>query len=361
MNPLKRALVSKPRRNLTDRRRAQLGAILLVALLCLVADSGSRIAMAQQVEAAPINEREAADPEMKKRPGLAGHRFIVNPLTQKVFPRTAVQISMGVGQALDVEILPITVLSSGDTLQGLQGDLAVALLGFGYGYAIRDWLEVSAGFGLVGRLGTDVGSLFAEGATVLTHFDLGWLFRILERESVYLSGGLAVQTSGFTGLQVGEWVEGILDSTYAPLVNNVPSLRTTASLQVAWAMNDLWGLTAATSFGHGESVSKRTANSTSYQLALGIDADLYARTSVPIGFSLAGAVTNTAVDGRPDVDDIIVTNFRTAYTSKEDFIIGVDFNFSSLKPRRTTDSSGIPNSTKSVTTGAVTATMKYYF
>ena len=311
--------------------------------------------------AQPLKERDLADAQMKKRPGLAGHRFVDNPLTGAAFPRTAVSISMGVGEALDVELLPEVVLSSGDTLQGLQGDLAVALLGADYGYAIRDWLEVWAGIGLAGRLGTDVGALFAEGATVLTYFEVGWLFRLLERDTVYLSGDFAVTSNGFTGLQVGEWVEGILDGTQTPLVNSVPSLQTTAGARLAWALNNLWGVNVAAHMGYGEQVSKRTDNTTTYNLAAAVDADLYARSSVPIGFSLGGQFSNTAVDGRPDVDDVIVGNLRTAYTGKDDFVIAVDFTFSRLKPRQSFDSQGLPNSSRSVKTGSVSATMKFYF
>jgi hypothetical protein len=298
---------------------------------------------------------------IKKRPELQGHRFIPNPLTQEAFPRTSVEINMGVGQALDVELLPLTVLSNGDTLQGLHGDLAVALLGVEYGYAIREWLQISAAFGMVARLGTDVGSLFSEGATILTNVDVGWLFRVLERQSFYLSGDVVVQTSGFTGLQVGSWIDGLIDSTQVPLVSSLPSLRTTVGLRMAWALNDLWGVSGSTHMGYGESVSKRESNATTYDLALAVDADLYARTSVPVGFSLSGEFTNVALDGRPDVDDVIVGNLRTAYTGRDDFLIAVDLTFSRLRRRQQLDTSGLPNSEKAVKSGAVMASMMYYF
>ena len=341
---------------MSRRLRPLVAFLLIIAWCAVVADSMLLAAAAQQVK-----EPERLDPQMQKRPGLAGHRFVASPLTREAFPRTAVSISMGVGQALDVELLPTVVLSNGDTLQGLQGDLAVALLGVGYGYAIRDWLEISAEFGLVGRLGTDVGALFTEGATVLTSFDVGWLFRLLERDRVYLSGNFVVSSSGFTGLQVGDWVEGIVDGNEIPLVSSVPSLRTVAGLRLAWALNDLWGVSAATNLGYGEQVSKRTENTTTFSLALAVDADLYARTSAPIGFSLGAEIANTAVDGRPDVDDVIVGNLRTAYTGKDDFLIAVDFIFSRLKPRQSVDADGLPESSSSVKTGSVSAIMQFYF
>jgi len=329
----------------------------LVLTLCGISSD----ALFHAAAAESRGERDVDDPHMQKRPGLAGHRFVPNPLSFDAFPRTSVRIAMGVGQALDVELLPSVVLSNGDTLQGLQGDLAVALLGVGYGYAIRDWLEVSAAFELVGRLGTDVGALFEEGATVLTSFEVGWLFRLLERDRIYLSGDFSVNSSSFTGLGVGDWVEGILDGSGAPLVRKVPSLRVTTGLRLAWALNELWGVSAATHLGYGEQVSKRTDNTTTYDLVLAVDADLYRRFAVPIGFSLGGAVSNKAVDGRSDVDDVAKTTLRTAYTGRDDFLIAVDYTLSHLKPRQTLDSQGVPLSPRAIQTGSLSAVMKFYF
>ena len=51
-----------------------------------------------------------------KRPVLGGHRFVNNELTREAFPRTFVQTRLGLGQALDVDLVPDFVLSNGDTV-----------------------------------------------------------------------------------------------------------------------------------------------------------------------------------------------------------------------------------------------------
>ena len=158
-----------------NARRARRGLFLTLAGLLL---SGGATGLDAQ------GAEEGAD---RLRPLLGGHRFIPNSFTRDPFSRTYVRNSLGIGQALDVEFVPQLDIGGGDTIPGLSGDLLFAVLDFEYQHAVKDWLAVWGKINMIGRLGTDVGAILAQGATVLTGFELGWLIKLLQKGySVFL-------------------------------------------------------------------------------------------------------------------------------------------------------------------------------
>jgi len=297
-----------------------------------------------------------------QRPSLAGHWFSGSPVVRDAFPKTSLQIGLSVGQALDVPFLPDIILANGDTLQGIYGDLALANFDLSYSYAVRDWLAVWGAFGLVGRLGTNAGALFSDGAIILTDFEFGWLFRLLQRQRWTLSGEVSVLTTNYTGVHVGEWIDGIVDGNQVPLVEHVPALRSQLGPRLAWAVNDLFGVHASALVGYGEDVSSRQDDKTSVDLGLATDVDLLARTTVPVGLSLGGTWSNGAYDGRLDLRDAWRAALRVSYIGREDLLIAVDWQYSYLQRHRLPEEMEAAQPTRtSIKLGSISATMRYYF
>ena len=289
-----------------------------------------------------------------KRPLLGDHRFIPNNLTRDPFPRTFVRNSLGIGQAVDIEFVPSLDIGGGDTLPGLSGDLLFAVLDFEYQHRVKDWMAVWGKVNMVGRLGTNVGALLSEGATVLAGFELGWLIRLVENDKVALSATANLWNNSFTGVNFADWVEGVIDNEPVPLVRNVPSVRAGGGLRFAWAASDLIGVTAGTEVGLGESVARRGEDQVSFQLSGAVDLDLYARTRVPLGFALGFEATNSPREGSELADKVNRGLFRVAYTGRDDFLISVDVSLSRLSFAK----SEVEDNVKS---GSFVMNMRYYF
>ena len=288
-----------------------------------------------------------------KRPVLGDHRFIPNNNTRDPFPRTYVRNSLGIGQAVDIEFLPSLDIGGGDTIPGLSGDLLFAVLDFEYQHRVKDWMAVWGKVNMLGRLGTNVGALLSEGATVLTGFELGWLIRLVENDKVALSATANLWNNSFTGVNFADWVVGIVDNEPVPLVRKVPSVRAGGGLRFAWAASDLIGVTAGTELGFGESVARRDEDQVSFQLSGAVDLDLYARTRVPLGFALGFEATNSPREGGELTDKVNKGLFRLAYTGRDDFVIALDATFSRVS--FTTDAE------QDISSGSIVMNMRYYF
>jgi hypothetical protein len=289
----------------------------------------------------------------RKRPLLGEHRFITNEATRDPFSRTQISQTLGIGRALDVEFLPAFEVG-GDTIDAISGDLLFAVLNFEYQHAVKDWLGVYVSVDMVGRLGTDVGALLSSGATVLSGFELGWLIKLVESDKVALSATANLWNNSFTGINLLDWVDGIIEDEPVDLVRSVPSVRGGGGLRFAWAASDLVGVLATTELGLGESVARRGEDQVSFKLGGAVDFDLYARTSVPIGFAVGFDLTNSPREGS-DLTDTRTGGFlRLAYTGRDDFLLALDTGLSRL--------STVEDATEDdVSTGSIVLNMRYYF
>jgi len=295
----------------------------------------------------------AQENDERKRPRLGDHMFITNPITKEPFSRTYVSQDLGIGVATDIDFLPSFVIGE-DTIDAISGDLMFATLALEYQHAIKNWLAVFGTVDLTGRLGTDAGALLSEGATVLTGFELGWLFKLVENEKVALSGTANVWNNGFTGVNLLNWVQGIVDDEPVELVRSVPSVRAGGGLRFAWAASDLIGVSARSEVGLGESIARRGEDQTSFLLSGALDVDLNARTSVPLGLVVGFETNNSPREGSELTDRVSRGLFRVAYTGREDFVIAADIKFNRLS---------IDDSTTedNVSTAGFSLNMRYYF
>jgi len=266
-----------------------------------------------------------------KRPKLGGHAFMPNNYVRDPFITTFVRNSVGIGQAMDVQI-PLAVIED-DTLLGLQGDILYATLDFEYQHAIRPWLAARGEVTVLGRLGTNVGSLLASGLTAATGFEFGWLIRLFQGERTYLTGTLNLANANFTAVNIRGFVEDIVAGRSASLVRTTPSLRGGGGLRFAWAASPFFGVTALANLGFGESVDA-SPDDKAFVIAGGtLDFDLLAVSSVPLGVLVAGRYTNFPETGDAGSTDSYGGNVRVAYNGRSDFIIGLDIGFERVDSR----------------------------
>jgi len=259
-----------------------------------------------------------------KIPSLAHHRFVPNPYVRDPFIKTHIRNTLGIGQAIDLNIPLIEI--GGETILGLRGNLLFTTLNFEYQHAVKDWLAVWGNFLIVGRLGTGIQSILAQGITAGIQFELGWMFKFVKTERVMLSGTLNLWNSNGTVVDILGFVSDIVDSTSnAQLVRSRPFLRGGGGLRFAWDISELVGLTLLSETGYGESIDNRDKNKMFFELGGAIDFDLMARTSVPVGFALGYSVSSFPSGSDNTLDSPVQDGFlRIAYTGSSNFIISLD-------------------------------------
>jgi len=285
-----------------------------------------------------------------KRPMLGGHAFMPNNLIRDPFIKTFVRNSIGIGQAVDVEIPLVEI--GGDTILGLQGDIMYATLAFEYQQAIRPWLAARGEFNVLGRLGTNVGSLLASGLTAATGFDVGWLIRLFHSEKTQLTGTLNLASDNFTAVNIARFVEDVIDGRPASLVRTTPAVRGGGGIRFAWGVSPFFGVTALAEAGYGESVDRSATDEWQASTGATVDFDFLAISSVPIGVLLAGKYDRLPESGEDTENDIFGGVVRIAYNGRSDFIIGLDMGFSRA------DSKALD---QTLNLGSVGLNLRYYF
>ena len=293
----------------------------------------------------------AASAQDAGRPTLGGHTFVSTDLVPDAFVRTYVRNSLGYSMTPEFDYPPIVV--GGDTLVTLNGSLAYALLGMEYQHAIRDWIAVRAALGLRTRLGTQASSLINEGVNVTSGLELGWLVRIRESSRTSLVGSLDVTRQTLTLIDLRQFTEDVIDGVPDPsLIDNVPTVRTTAGLRFAWAMSHTFGLTALAEGSYGESPRRDQADSWENGFGASVDLDGGAAWGVPIGLVAAYRQTSQPALTTTDNGSVRQTLFRIAYTGKPDFLIALDITGVLDRENREADS---------VWAGGAAFSLRYYF
>jgi len=207
-------------------------------------------------------------------------------------------------------------------------------------HAIRDWLAVSAGLKVIGRLTNETRPLLAQGVTLYGEFELGWLFRLMQSERTSLSASLAIRNSSLTDIYLKRFIEGIIDSGNVSrgnkLVEVTPALQGAGGLAVAHALSDLVGLTANATLPYGETEDRSGGESWSYVVGVAVDFNLFSQSGPPLGF-VVEASTGSLMDV-PGTAHQSTQNFfgRIGYTGSGEFALGLDLAYE-LVPVRDTD------------------------
>ena len=255
-------------------------------------------------------------------PVLGPHRFSPISTLKHPFMKTFVRTTLGMGQATDVDLG--TVVVGNDTLVDFQGDLLFIQLQFEYQGAVKDWLAARVEIDVLGRLGTDVEALVADGVRTMVGYEFGWLLRLFRSDRVILVGDLFLTNQSFTTVDLQRFVDDILAGDPAYLVRSSPSVRGGGGVRFGWGASRLFGLTAVSEFAFGESPLVGEANQWTFGTGVTADFDLGAVTPVPLGISLGGRIDRYPRIGDNTDDALISTALTIAYNGHRDFLIGIE-------------------------------------
>jgi len=322
-------------------------ALFIAALLLL---HGAPSPAGAQDENAPA----AWSPWGAGAPKLADTRFISTPFFPDPFIRTVLRNNLGYGGARDLNLNLLEI--DGEPVLGLEGDLLYALLNIEYQFAVQDWVAVWGNAGLSARLGTEIQSLLAQGVSVLTGFELGWLIRVYKTDRHIVSTSVSLNNSSSTIIDIYGFVNRIIeDGGLEPdnkLVRDIPLMKGGLDLRYAFAANDMVGIQVNGAAIYGESADRTAGNTWSYALGALVHLDLYARTEVPLGFALGYKYLTLPNPADPSEAGANLFLLNTSYTGRDDFACGIDFQYEKVP---------IPRFDEDANVFTVTASMWYYF
>jgi hypothetical protein len=272
------------------------------------------------IEVVPLNSLK-----QNTVPVLGEHKFMPNSIVKDPFIKTFIRNSVGVGQALDLDI-PIVEIGD-DQILGLRGDLVFASIDFEYHHAVKEWLAVWGRFNMLARLGNDTQALLTQGITAVSGFEFGWLFNLVRKDNTMLSLSLSLENGNATIINLLDFIDRIVGGDYTlnnTLVNNVQSLRGGSGLRFAWAVSKLFGFYATGELLYGQSAEVRGESQFFYNIGGVLDFDLNAVSDLPFGILLGYSQTNLQSSGDRVGGDLNTFFFRIGYNNPHDLSIGIE-------------------------------------
>lgn len=283
-------------------------------------------------------------------PILNGHNFVDAASRVSPFTKTTMGITTGIASTEDI-VFPIS-LGRDTTLLGIDGNVLFVQGGFFYQQRIKKWLAVYMNLDFALRTGNDVPTLSLEGISTLASFELGWKFKLIRSNSFMLSGTFNITNNEAVFVNVGKWIAGIRNNQQTVTISQkVPALYSSAGLNASWALTPMFALNGSVIGGFGESLS-RGETTFNHVSEISVEADLLARTKVPLGFKLTYISSSTprflwGESGTANTVDLII-----AYTQSTDFRISVE-SYLSRTPFDDLDGSA--------SFGGLAINLQYYF
>ena len=267
-----------------------------------------------------------AQNEVNKIPILNGHVFLPNENIQSPFMNTMIDFGIGIGTTGQFKY---PIFEVDDTpIYAVRGELLYATIGITYQQKIQDWVALYIRYNLAARLGTNIGSILAEGFSTVNAFNIGWKIRIIEHDKYRLAGSIGIANYKGSFISVSQFVEDIINNNpYPSQVNNVPALNGMINFQFAYGFSELFGFKAEFQNSIGESLER---GETAYFFSLGgcFDDNFHQKYIVPLGVSFIYSLST-----QPEQvfrESGLANNFvfRIAYTGTTDFLLGLVSSYS---------------------------------
>ena len=286
-------------------------------------------------------------------PVLGEHKFMPNSIVKDPFIKTYIRNSVGIGQALNLDI-PIVEIGDNQVL-GLRGDLMFASLDFEYQHSVKDWLAVWGKFNILARIGNDTQAILSQGITAVTGFEFGWLFKLMRKDNTMLSLSLSLENGSATIINLLDFINRIIEDDYSfnnSLVNKIQSVRGGSGLRFVWSVSKLLGFYTTGELLYGQSTEVRGESRFFYNIGGVLDFDLNAVSDLPFGILVGYSQTNLQSSGDNTTGDLTIFFFRIGYNKTSDLSIGIESSFNKI-PVHSID--------QTVNAGLTKIMLRYYF
>jgi len=273
---------------------------------------------------------------------LGGHEFVPSTYIRDPFVRTFLRTGLGFGMTPELAI-PLFTIDDKPVL-GLKGSLLFSVLDVEYQQKIRDWVAVRGRFQVIGRIANATPALISQGVTLVSGFELGWLFGIERSDRFLLSVSVGVANSAMTDVYLQRFIDGIIANggitPGARLVQTTPTMRGGAGIHGAYAISDLVGVTFSGNLDYGESVDRYSSDRWFHALVASVDFNLHRQNGPPLGF-VVGVRTRSASVDQSGVQGTAQTFFgRIGYTGSQEFSFGIDLGYELTPVRGLEDKQG---------------------
>jgi hypothetical protein len=283
----------------------------------------------QIVVASAMFAGAAATQPLVEQRTLYGHTFPTTNNFEDPFLNTDVNLALGVGQAVDLEI-PLFIDDAGTPAYIVEGDVAFLLVQLAYQQRILSWMSLGFQADVVARMGTTTASLIAEGGTAYYGPELFVKMRILEKPRFALSGKLAASKRSLYDISPLDWARDIIandgiDST-STLLSSSDGWRYQAGIAGVYVFSPRLGAKGFFIIRPGERLREEDIFDTPYGVggALSWDANPF---QWPIG--LVGRLGyRTSSDLSSDVaDNVLEYGLGIFYKGRNELVLGADFGW----------------------------------
>jgi hypothetical protein len=263
--------------------------------------------------------------EIKETRTLGGHYFTPNNILKSPFILTHVRMSIGIGNISDIKV-PLIQIGNRDFLY-LQGDIFAALLSFEYQHAVKDWLAVHMRFGLIGRLGSDFGTLLIQGINYATAFNIGWMIQVFRNEMFALSTTLSVTNGDYTFISIQNFVNDVINNMPNPsiLISN-NSLYGKLGIKAAYGLTQFIGLNVVADLGYGETIQRELQNKWFTILGLNADMNFANVFKTPLSLSVGYYYSNYPQNNNEVIFNRNVLFTQINYIGRTNFILSLDLS-----------------------------------
>jgi len=297
-----------------------LKAKISIEFILLITFFTSAVVLGQESEYENINE-------IKKERTLGGHYFTPNNTIRSPFILTYVKTALGVGQINDL-LFPLIKVGNKELLI-VQGDIFVALLNIEYQHAVKDWLAAYIQFGLIGRLGSDTGTLVIHGVNYATQFDIGWMIKVFRDDKFALSTTVEISNGKYSFINIQNFVNQLIrEDQLTSIITFNNSLYGVWGIKAAYGFNHFIGLNLLANLGYGETIQRQLENKWFTILGLNADMNLTKIINAPVSFSL-GYLYNSYPKNNNDVvfnNNIVIAQLN--YIGRSNIVLSLEFSFS---------------------------------
>ena len=153
-------------------------------------------------------------------------------------------------------------------------------------------------------------------------------------------------------VDIGGFVDDIVDGEDAELVDTVPVLRARGGGHFAWAISEPFGFQADAQASYGEKPGRDLDDGVEYRYGVAFDCDLGELTTVPIGLSLGYRQSSVPDQSVRSSDIVRATALGIGYNPRKDFLLNMSLFWTNARDSNLEDA---------VNAGGANVTMRYWF
>jgi hypothetical protein len=257
-------------------------------------------------------------------PSIGKHIFTSIAGVEDPFIKTKFILSIGLANLIETEI-PVTVPSINKTIM-FKPQLFYTVGGIEYQHAVNDWAAIHIKAGGLARVGNNAVSIATQGISAASFFNIGLLFKLAENDKLSLAGGLDLNTSSLTYIDLAGKFEDIVSdsSTTKQVINNYSILSGIMHFRFALKFSDVLGLLANASGSFGEIYAKASDNNLSWAFGTLLSVDLRNWIHIPFGIGFGGTVISNDWQYSESDKPIYTVNLNIAFINQNDFAVGLE-------------------------------------